>query len=326
MKTVDVYNALMKGDVSFFSQFQLQEITDFRFTNHGRNLLHLAAWYDRSAVIETICKNQHLKRALLDAHDHNGDTPLHLAVHSKSFEAYKKLIQLGANTNIKNIKKDRPLDLLDETPECTDFLKKINTHLSSSIPEDKKPEVQKRIGRFTKIALKVHGVPEDYNVEDEEYTGNNFIEEPSRSSRLEDSPGSWRRDSSRVGLVPSISRQGSLTASRRSIRSASSISPNSILDKFQIQDSNRDSLQIQDSHRDSQRPLMLNRSVTRYLDPQDLGSAKKFLRQKSSEFDELTSDMFINQLSGTSNIFENEQNPEKNSKSSSSNKSVENIL
>jgi len=311
----DIYKALVAGETAIFSQLQMQQIIEFCFTNYRRNLLHLAVWHNQVEVLEILCKNDYTKRALIDAKDYNGDTPLHLAVYAKNFEAYKKLLQFGANTHITNNRKDRALDIIDDSPECTTFLKKINDNLSHSIPKDKAAEIQKRINKYPKISFKVTKVPEECEVnDDEDDCRQSDVDEPSNGFDDYMVVLARQTSSSRVGLIPTMSRQGSLTASRKSLRSNSSLLPNSIYEKYMNQESNK--------------LLTSTRSLTKnLLDPNDLSSARKLNKQKSSDFDESQSqsqsDILINQFSGTSNIFE--LNSAK-SKSSSSKDSTENNI
>jgi len=66
-----------------------------------------------------------------------------------------------------------------------------------------------------------------------------------------------------------MSRQGSLTASRKSLRSNSSLLPNSIYEKYMNQESNK--------------LLTSTRSLTKnLLDPNDLSSARKVFIFKSN--------------------------------------------
>lgn len=72
------------------------------------------------------------------------------------------------------------MDLIDDGPECTNFLKKINDNLSHSIPKDKVSEIQKRINKYPKISFKVTKVPEECEVnEDEDDCRQSDVDEPS---------------------------------------------------------------------------------------------------------------------------------------------------
>ena len=93
--------------------------------------LHYAANNGNVDIINILVtnKNSETNKAIIDATDSLGDTPLHIAITSQQERAIEKLLELGANTNIKNKAGETPLDILPGDAFNFDILQGVRDRL-----------------------------------------------------------------------------------------------------------------------------------------------------------------------------------------------------
>lgn len=296
LKTNQVFDAIVSGNPSFLAQFPIQEIKDFTFTNYGRSILHIAVWYNCLPAIDAILKNEMLKQ-LLNEKDLNAESPLHLAVYTRNFEAYKKLIKAGANTQIANNKKERPIDLLDDSEECTEFLKKIsNTEsLFTSIPNDRQTDVKHRLTQQPKISFKVTLIPTETEVISDEALHKKLTDKTSLQGDADnDETQSMEHphDNSIANMVPSLAYGDIWTASRKGPRGGTMLSNGNSASARIFKDS-----------------TAFDKSswTNNLLDPNSHSHSHhrfSLLSKKSANFDDISpkEEQMINQFSATSDV------------------------
>lgn len=85
----------------------------------GRTALHQTADYDNPDVAKLILK---ANPALANAQDKAENTPLHLAIHVRSYETLRVLLSFNPDTSIKNEKGKTPLELA-LVKNCSDALR-----------------------------------------------------------------------------------------------------------------------------------------------------------------------------------------------------------
>ncbi|KAJ1556834.1 hypothetical protein HK096_010553, partial [Nowakowskiella sp. JEL0078] len=90
------------------SIFQQRHSFDINFaTEDGRTALHFAAGLGLLEITQILLQQHYIR---IDAIDKMGNTPLHVASSCSQFIIVKLLVERGANTFVKNVQGNKPID------------------------------------------------------------------------------------------------------------------------------------------------------------------------------------------------------------------------
>jgi ankyrin repeat protein len=108
-----IHLAAFKGNndiLQFLLKKYLGDISDIK-SAEGINLLHAAAQGNQPEMIDYLVN---VKNMQIDGVDSNGWSALHCAADCNSLKAVKKLLELGANKDLKNKKGHTPLQIAQD--------------------------------------------------------------------------------------------------------------------------------------------------------------------------------------------------------------------